>query len=281
MNALIPQPSAQESQITTMFANKADTQIMVKRGLVIAGTVAAAVVAVPMIIAIAHGIFAVACIGILGGAGYVAKQRIPHWIIKGENRVKELMQQEANRHIAALKAEAKQNPIEQAENDYIRRSQQYQQFKAALENIGGQVNKFKSMIDNQEHLNQDRKAQGKDPIDMTQEKAALAKMSEFYENRKLRLIDARDKLVKFKDKIDEAKTRWEFQKAANTAINAMNATDKDNTLKTMLTEVAFDSVQQEFDQVFARLDVDAVELSSTKALDFGATKLDTSTINIK
>ena len=57
--------------------------------------------------------------------------------------------------------------------------------------------------------------------------------------------------------------------AANVAIRAMNATDQETKINEILTEVAFDSVQQEFDAVFARLDVDAAEINATRALEFG------------
>jgi hypothetical protein len=201
-----------------------------------------------MAVSAAVGVGVLAVIGVVGVAGF---QALPMLAQKWENRI-----------LAARKQEARKNPIEQAENEYLRRSQQYAAFKTALESIGAQVISLRGKLD--------KTRREKPNYDLRQESAACDKMELFYQDRKNRLQAAGQQLVAFKDKIDEAKTKWDFQLAANQAIRAMNATDRESKLNEILTEVAFDSVQQNFDAVFARLDVDAVEITSKKELAFGA-----------
>jgi hypothetical protein len=169
--------------------------------------------------------------------------------------------QEQNEQLARLKAEARKNPIEQAENEYLRRSRQYEAFKRAMEVIGGKIGAFKSRLF--------QTKRDKPNYDLAPETAALEKMELFYQNRKDRLEVAVVKLGQFKDKIDEARTKWEFQLAANDAIRAMNATDQEARINEILTSVSFDTVQQEFDSVFAKLDIDAAEIKGKQALEFG------------
>jgi hypothetical protein len=191
-----------------------------------------------------------AIIGVLG-LGFVA----------GIKALPLLGQKWENRLLATRKQEARKNPIEQAENDYLRRSEQYQVYKSAIEAIGAQVTAFRSRLE--------KTRREKPNYDLKQETAALEKMQLFYDNRKQRLGEANTKLILFKDKIEEARTKWDFQLEANATIRALNATDRESKINEILTEVAFDSVQREFDTIFARLDVDAAELNSTKQLNFG------------
>ena len=265
MNELVSQVSGAEVAIREKFGNELQKSLTSKR-LMYGGAAAVTVLVVGAIVIkiLITGIAIMALGGValgLLGAGVVAWKKIPRWLYTIENKEKERVQIEMNRHLLALKSEAKKNPIEQAQNEYLRRSGQYEAFKRALETIGGKVGAFKSKLD--------KTKREKPRYDLSQETAAYDKMKQFYDNRIERLGVAHIKLGEFRDKIEEASTKWEFQLAANDAIRAMNATDQEAKINEILTEVAFDSVQQEFDAVFARLDVDAAEISATQALEFG------------
>lgn len=213
-------------------------------------------------LAAASAAVGLAVIGIIGIIGIAAFQAMPMLAQKWENRL-----------LAARKREARKNPIEQAENEYLRRSQQYQAFRAALEKIGGMVANFGSKLE--------RTRREKPNYDLRAETEAYEKMKLFYQNRKDRLVKADQLLDAFKEKIEEARTKWEFQLEANAAIRAMNVTDKEAKINEILTEVAFDSVQQEFNTVFAKLDVDAAEISGQKQLQFApGVMLDISAIRV-
>lgn len=272
MPDLQPMPVTSLNAITKDFDTKLSRQLTTKRVLVVGGSVVAVAAALPVVIMAVQAGLALFAFGGLVVVGLTAKKMFPLWMYKVENRIREANQAEKNRTLVAMKQEAKTNPIEQAQNEYFRRSKQYEVFKEAMVAIGGKVKSFKSKLD------ATRKAKPK--YDLSQEEAAYDKMKQFYDSRVTRLEDAHVKLGLFKEKIDEANTKWEFQLDANAAIRAMNATDQEAKMAEIMTEVAFDSVQQEFDSVFARLDVDAAELSANKTLDFDGGSLDVSTIKI-
>lgn len=245
----------------------------VKRVIVGGAAVATLAVILPAAVMAAQTSFALAVVGVLAVVGTLAWRWLPYMMQRNDNAIKEANQKEMNRHLAALKAEAKKNPIEQAEGEFVRRSNQYQVFKSAMEQIGGKVEAFGNKLT--------RTKSDKPGYDLTQETAAYEKMKLFYENRIERLKVAHQKLIKFKEKLEEARVKWEFQLDANDAIRAMNATDQEAKINEILTEVAFDSVQQEFDAVFAKLDIDAAEMNAQKALEFGKDMIiDVSAIHI-
>lgn len=275
MNEVVPVSPVknQETEIRQKFEADLKKQLTTKRVVVVAGVVASLAVLLPLAVFIAQAVAALAAAGVLAVGGLVAWKMLPRWIRTIEHREIERNQAEMNRHLAALKNEARKNPIEQAQNEYLRRSRQYETFKAALEQIGGQVASFRSKLE--------KTKREKPSYDLRQETAALEKMQQFYTSRVERLKAAFRSLQLFKEKIEEAQTKWEFQLQANAAIRAMNATDQEAKMAEILTAVAFDTVQTEFDSVFARLDVDAAEINDTKALEFApGVTIDVSAVHI-
>jgi hypothetical protein len=278
MNQLVNAINIAEAEIRDKFDGQIKKELTAKRFLFGAGAVVGLLVVGGVVIAALTLALHIAVLGSLLGAlafgGLVAYKKLPQWLLSIENRERERIVKEMNRHLASLKSEAKKNPIEQAQNEYLRRSRQYDAFKTAIESIGGKVGAFKSKLD--------KTKKERPKYDLLQETAAYERMKEFYDNRKVRLETAFVKLAQFHDKIEEANTKWEFQLAANEAIRAMNATDQETKINEILTEVAFDSVQQEFDAVFARLDVDAAEINASRALEFGqGVTIDVSAIHIE
>lgn len=277
MSQLVNSATVAEIAVREKFSGVLQKSLTGKRLLFGVGAVAGLLVVGGLVIkALLIGLSIMALSGLaatLGVAGLVAYKKLPRWLLSIEHRERERVQVEMNRHLAALKAEARKNPIEQAQNEYLRRSKQYEVFKKAMEMIGGKVGAFKSKLD--------KTKREKPNYDLTQETAAYEKMNQFYTNRMERLREAHIKLGRFSEKIEEARTKWEFQLDANDAIRAMNATDQEAKINEILVEVAFDSVQQEFDAVFAKLDIDAAEISATQALEFGrGMTIDVSAIHI-
>ncbi|HVU75241.1 MAG TPA: hypothetical protein VHD38_00145, partial [Candidatus Paceibacterota bacterium] len=88
-----------------------------------------------IILAAATAAVSLAVIGLIGIAGIALFQALPLLAQKWENRL-----------LAARKQEARKNPIEQAENDLLRRTQQYDAFKAAVATIGGLISALKTEL---------------------------------------------------------------------------------------------------------------------------------------
>lgn len=264
MNEVLAQnaPLRSEGEVVSYYEQVLSKQLTIKRVLFVGGSVLALVaVGSVAILAIKAGLTLLAAGAILA-VGVYSLLRFPLWMLKQENKVRELIMQERNEHLARLKAEARKNPIEQAENDYLRRDKQYDAFKKAMEQIGSQVGSCRSKL---EKLKAD-----KPNYDLSEQVRAVEKMELYYNNRLDRLKQAKIKLEAFKEKIAEARTKWDFALAANAAIAVMNATDQDSRMQEILTEVSFEAVQSEFDGIFAKLDVDAAEMSTQGTLEFGS-----------
>ena len=261
-----------EQEIISKFDGQLKNQLLLKRSMIVGGGVLALVGTLPLLLMAVQAGLALVALGGLALVGIFAKFRLPVWIMQIENRAREAIQSEKNRHIAALKAEAKKNPIEQAENELIRRTDQYNKAKAAIGAIGAKVSAFEDKL---------TKNKQKNPtMDFSSEQRALEKMRQFYEAKKGTLTSANTALAELRKAIDQAKIKWDFAKDANDAFAAMSATDKDAILGGILTEVAFDSVTEEFGKIFAKLDVEATELSDKSALTFDNSKLDIADISI-
>jgi hypothetical protein len=169
-----------------------------------------------------------------------------------------------NKLLTARKREAAANPIEQLQNEWLRRNEMVASFKEAMTSITAQVQTMK------DRLTHKRAADTKNGVttDLSQEEAAIKKMEVFVQNRTQRLAAANQALVDFKRAIDDASFKWEFQLQANEAFAAMNATDRNAQMGEILSDTAFTSVQSRFNEVFARLELDAVEITGTKKLAF-------------
>lgn len=273
MNEVLVKETPQAVTIREQFGVDLRKQITTKRVMIGGVSLLGLAVALPVAVMAVQAGAALVVVGALVVGGYLVWRRVPLWIQRNENSIIEANQRELNRHLAALKQEARKNPIEQAQNEYLRRQRQYEAFKSAMEQIGGKVQAFGTKLA--------RTKKERPNYDMSQETAAYEKMKAFYDSRIERLKVAFQKLSAFRDKIEEASVKWEFQLDANDAIRAMNATDQEAKINEILTEVAFDSVQQEFDAVFAKLDIDAAEMNAQNALEFGSgMTIDVSAVHI-
>ncbi len=91
------------------------------------GTLGLLVLAAPWVWKAVSAGLGFAALAILGLAGAAALQALPLAAQKLENRL-----------LAARKAEARANPIEQLQNDVLRREERLRSFRAALVQIGAQ-----------------------------------------------------------------------------------------------------------------------------------------------
>ena len=92
-----------------------------------------------------------------------------------------LMQRLENRLLSARKAEARANPIEQLQNDCMRRELRLASFRRALVEIGAQIENMRQMVDERRHIDpaqvldkQDRCAAEDDAVPRRQRRPAGA-----------------------------------------------------------------------------------------------------------
>ncbi len=188
-------------------------------------------------------------LGGVGAVGVALFQALPLLGQKLENRL-----------LAARKAEARANPIEQLQNFLMQKRQRVAAFKQAVVRIGVQIKGMSDMIE-------ERKRQ-KPGYDATRQESAVKAMKEAHVVLVVKYRKAEVALVQLSDVIEDKKFEWTFGQAGQAALQNLNATSGQALLDQMLADEAFVSVRDNFNQVFAELEIEAEKLSGTKALSF-------------
>jgi hypothetical protein len=229
-------------------ANGGPTRITWLRVAVAAGTLGLLVLAAPWVwkaVSAGLGLVALALLGLVGAA---ALQALPLAAQKLENRL-----------LATRKAEARANPVEQLQNDVLRREERLRSFRAALVQIGAQIESMAQMIDTRRQT---------DPGHVLQrQQQALQRMTQFHELNLKRLQAAQDALDAFRHQVQQKVFEWEFYVAGKQVLEVLNPSELGDLMQSLLTDEALKSVQQRFNEVFAELDIDLRAADSpTRAL---------------
>jgi hypothetical protein len=231
-------------------------RVSVVRIAAVAGTVGLLAVSAPIIwtaVSAGIGLAALAAMA-LGGAAIF--QLLPYALQRLENRILRLR-----------KAEAQANPIEQLQNDCLRREQRLQSFRRALVTIGGQIESMTEMVEERRHL---------DPGMCWIGSSALQRMSHFYACN-LRRLDEAQSARAFRHKVKQKVFEWEFAQAGQAVIAALNPSELEDLMQDLLTDEALRGVQDRFNAVFAELDVEMRAIDApTRGLlaDAGLEQLD-------
>ncbi len=205
------------------------------------GAIAALVVvlgiAAPLVVSAAVAGAGLVALGITGLAAFAMIQALP-W----------LGQRLENRLLAARRKEARRNPIEQMQNELLRRSEQIRSFRTALAGVQAQIEGLQDMLDT--------RRQQTPGHDLRKPESVLARMRSVYASHVDRLACAESALQDF-DKHVAAK-RFEYQCALELEqINhALHGSDSTRMLEQMLADEATQAVQQRFNQAFAALELD-------------------------
>lgn len=165
-----------------------------------------------------------------------------------------------NKLLAARKSEARANPIEQLQNFLRQKRERVAEFRKAVVQIGAQINSMRDMI-------AERK-QKKPGYDAAKQERAVNAMNDAHVLLVKKYKDAEEALVQLQDVIEDKKFEWSFGQAGQAAIQSLNATSGQELLDQMLADEAFSSVRDNFNQVFAELEMEAAKLSSAKELSF-------------
>ncbi|WP_426106785.1 hypothetical protein [Massilia sp. TSP1-1-2] len=216
----------------------------------------------PVIWGAVNGGLGLLALGAIGAVGVGLFQALPLMGQKLENRL-----------LAARKAEARANPIEQLQNFLMQKRQRVASFKEAVVRIGAQIKSMSDMIE-------DRKRQ-KPGYDATKQENAVRAMKEAHQILVGKYKNAELALEQLSDVIEDKKFEWKFGQAGQAAIQNLNATSGQELLDQMLADEAFDSVRDNFNQVFSELEMEASKLSNSKELSFddGMT-IDLTSINL-
>jgi uncharacterized protein YozE (UPF0346 family) len=100
---------------------------------------------------------------------------------------------------------------------------------------------------------------------------------------KQKYIDAEAALGELKLAIQDKEFEWKFSQAGQAAMKSLNAASGQELMEQMLADTAFSSVTENFNRVFAELEMEAAHLTNVNQLAFDdkSMVLDISSINLQ
>lgn len=216
----------------------------------------------PIVWAAASAGIGLLALGAIAAAGLGAIQFLPYLGQKVENMV-----------LGLRKAEARANPIEQLQNFLRQKAQQVADFKTAVTSIGAQIKSLQSMVD--------QRKKERPGYDATAQERSIKAMSDVYTMQVQKYKNAEKALEDLKLAIQDKEFEWKFSQAGQKAQAALSATSGKELMEAMLADEAFSAVTENFNTVFAELELEAQHLTETKQLQFdqGMT-LDLTSINL-
>jgi hypothetical protein len=225
-------------------------QVTWLRGLALVGAVLGLAAFAPMVWLAAAGGLGLLVLGALLALALAAVQVLPLAAQKLENRL-----------LAARKAEARRNPIEQLQNELLRRADRLKAFRGALVKVGGQMESISQMIGARRH---------EDPAHvLEQQQRALQRLRQFQDMNLRRLNNAEQALGEFRSTIERKESEWRIALAIEEATAALDPDAAEGLMQDLLADTALRSVQERFNAVFAELDVQmcSVEGPTRQLLD--------------
>lgn len=155
------------------------------------------------------------------------------------------------------KAAARSNPVEQLQNYLILRTKQVEGQKDAAKVMLTQIRSMEQMIEQ-------RRTQKKD---IKQNESALGAMKQALQQKiaKIKVYD--DGLIKLKDQIEDVEFQQKFAGAVAKA-KAAGGSAEDDATNSMLAQEAITSSNDDFNQIFADLDVDTATLNDAKQIEY-------------
>ena len=210
----------------------------------------------------ASAAFGLMAIGAMALVGIGVIQMLPLLGQKLENTVLKLR-----------KAEARGNPIEQLQNFLRQKAQQVADFKVAVTTINGQIKNLQDMVNQRK-----RERPG---YDATAQEKSIAAMTDAYNALRQKYKNAENALAELQLAIQDKEFEWKFSQAGQQAMQSLNATSGKELMEAMLADEAFSSVTDNFNKVFAELEMEAENLTSAKQLSFSdGMTIDVSSINL-
>ena len=218
-------------------------RVWLVRGAAVFSVVALLALSAPLLWAAVSAGAGIMALVVMAAVGFTCLQLVPLGLQKLENRL-----------LALRKAEARQNPIEQLQNECFKREERLQSFRRALVTIGGQIETMGQMVEERRHH---------DPAHiLDRQERALKSMSRFYDANIRRLEEAQIALEAFKHQIKQKMFEWEFAQAGKVVMAALNPRELEDLMQDLLTDEALREVQSRFNSVFAELDVEMRSMGS-------------------
>ena len=220
------------------------------RGIAVMATVGLLAASAPLVwAAVSSGAGIAALLG-MAAVGFAVFQALPLLLQKLENRVLHLR-----------KAEARANPIDQLQNEVLRRAERLQSFRRALVTVGGQIESISELLVDRRH---------RDPAHVLErQERALHRLQQFHSINLGRLGQAQAALEEFRFTVERKESEWRIALAIGAASDLLDPNATEHLMQDLLRDTALRSVQERFNSVFAVLDVQMSSLDgpARKLLD--------------
>jgi hypothetical protein len=189
-------------------------------------------------------------LGAIGVVGIGLLQALPLLGQKWENKL-----------LAMRMQQARTNPIEQLQNFVAQKAQRVQQFRASVVMIGTQIKSLEQMI-------VERKAE-RQGYDASKQQRQVESMQAAHARLIDKLQRAEVALQALREKVEDKKFEWKFSQAGQAALSSLNASGGQELVEEMLADEAFDSVRDNFNHVFAELELEAAQLNVGQPFGLG------------
>lgn len=224
------------------------------RATITAGAIGVLALAAPVIISAAKAGVGLLAIGAIGVTGVTALQFLPLLTQKVENFVLKLR-----------KAEARSNPIEQLQNFYLQKANQVSEFKQSVVAIKSQINNLRTMVA--------QRKRDRPSYDATSQEQSIKAMDDAYAVLLKKYERSVTALEELKVAIQDKEFEWKFSQAGQQAMGSLSALSGKEFVDAMLADEAFKSVTENFNSVFAELEMEAnnmklLESTSSQHIDF-------------
>jgi chaperonin cofactor prefoldin len=166
-----------------------------------------------------------------------------------------------NKLLSMRKAEARANPIEQLQNYLLSKRASVNALQDAVAEIGAQIKSLNGMV-------AERK-KAKPGYDSSEEDAEIAKMVVAHKELESVYLSAETALDDLSARIEERKFKHKFSQVGRQAISAINAANgqtPEEMIGEMLVSEADSAILDNYNRVFASLDLHAARLNSTRSL---------------
>ena len=230
---------ATTSQITVTSQQKVWAVRVLGAGVAIA----LLTIAAPLVWAAVSAGIGLAALAGIAVSGVLVFQSIPLGMQALENHILQLR-----------KAEARRNPIEQLQNEMLRRAQRLKSFRSALVTVGGQIEQIEQMLAERRHH---------DPEHILErQERALTRLKHFHGMNINRLVQAQAALEEFRLTVQRKESEWRIALAIGEASEALDPNATEQLMQDLLTDTALRTVQERFNSVFAELDVQLMSAGS-------------------
>lgn len=187
--------------------------------------------------------------GLVGVGLVILTLVLLHWMpvigLKIANRAAEARIAEANRHIAALKAEAAKNPIETLQNEQKQKHAELQREADAIEDFDREVENLRDTV--QQEGSRIKSAAGR-----KKGEEVLTAMERKLKYRRMAFKRAQAALATYDAKVEEAEALWRVALAAQKA-DAASGENNQDVFRKIMEDTAFHSVASEVNQAMAGL----------------------------